>query len=492
MWLFDKISGLFLSKATRPNSRPISCRNCGHTFSKDTHGKGGGGEIFTTCPRCGASWVRTWRELGLDIEDNCDGIRLWKNPNPQRIQFGVEIGDIITPATGKNIFDLLNVSDFKNGGGDTSSLTFMLECCADAEEGYKAIGLFPAPQPYQEVAEEARFHADYKLELAICNRFIDLINFEVFLQKKLNKMEVNVKGMPFYNIACDRIKIIPSLKKNKTPSDKKYIFNKKEFSSREKKQKLFLQCLEYNIPIDSYDVSYSRERRGFFFDEKNYFRCPSDTFLHHLKNQGWCGTGYKFTPIMQLIQASCLDYLEETSRKLTGIHIPDLDDKIYYKVNPRVECSESGLHIISGGLEMENFLARSFHEQIKLYDLNMETVIDKIKSASDAEMFSNWRKIMSDRQVKQLFPRLKENDVASVFDILGRKKLSELATELFLSPEGSAIGWPDIWAVKGGKLVLYVVKSNNCLQDTQIRTFTTIIQKHGFDTRVVRLKKVDV
>ena len=68
----------------------------------------------------------------------------------------------------------------------------------------------------------------------------------------------------------------------------------------------------------------------------------------------------------------------------------------------------------------------------------------------------------------------------------------ELARSLFENPDDNANGWPDIWAIKDGKLELFEVKSGDTLRDTQIRTFSELIQKHRFEARVVRIKKINI
>ena len=68
----------------------------------------------------------------------------------------------------------------------------------------------------------------------------------------------------------------------------------------------------------------------------------------------------------------------------------------------------------------------------------------------------------------------------------------ELARSLFENPDDNANGWPDIWAIKDGRLTLFEVKSGDTLRDTQIRAFSELIPKYGFAARVVRIKKFNI
>lgn len=470
----------------------VPCRNCGRMVSNLPPEDNANSDIMTKCPHCGAVWTKSWRDFGIDMDDFDGSMRLYENPNPQNAQFGVEIGDTPAPQLEKSLLDIMNDSVVARSGKNITRLVTLLESCADAEEQYKHCGYFPPPRPYQEAAEEARFHADYVLEDAICKRFIEIVNFETLLQEKFKKVGVNFKGMPFYGVALDRIEVIKTLINKGNNSEIKYIFEQKEPTNSEKKQKLFLQCAEYGIALDNYTMSYSKDRKAFLFDEENYFSSPSKAFLYHLRKLGWSGTDYEFAPVMQIMQAACLEYLQEKAIDFSSGLIPDIEGKSYYQVQIKAAYVDGCLQATSGGLEVENHYARSLHRQIKMYGLDRTIILENIRTVNDQTVLNNWRTLISDQQNKQWFPELTENDMASLLEALGREKLVELASCLFENPDDNANGWPDIWAIKDGKIALFEVKSGDTLRDTQIRTFSELIPKYGFEARVVRIKKVNI
>lgn len=469
----------------------VMCRNCGKMVSSIDSKDNVNSDIITTCQHCGASWTKTWRDFGIDLDELDGSLGFLKNPNPQYVQFGVEIGDTPTPSIGENIIEILDNSAIKKSGAEIDELISVLEDCAEAEEAYRSMGFFPPPRPYQSAAEEARFHADSNLEADICKRFIELVHFEMLLQKKFKKNGINPKGMPFYIKARERLPII-SASQNMKPVALNYVFEQKTPTPSEKKQKLFTQCAEHGISIENYAISYSKARKAFLFDADHYFSSPSKAFLHHLRNQGWSGTDYEFHPVMLLMQAACLNRLEKAARALYGGYIPQPEGKVYYPVNMQVKQSDDGIEISSGSLDLENPYARSFNVQVQMYELDESAVIDDILYTEKLQIKENWHKIYSDSQVRQWFCGLEWQDMEVLLDTIGRKRLAALAQDVFFNPSVNAIGWPDVWAVKDGNLSLFEIKSGDCLRDSQIWTFTTTMRKHGFEGKVVRLKKVSL
>ena len=470
----------------------VPCRNCGRMVSNLPSEDNANSDIMTKCPHCGAVWTKSWRDFGIDMDDLDGSIYLQENPSPQNVQFGVATSDTPAPKLEKSLLDIMSDSALARSGKNITRLVTLLENCAESEKQYKQCGYFPPPRPYQEAAEEARFHADYALECAICKRFIEIVDFETMLQEKFKKVGVNFKGMPFYGVALDRIEVIETLINKGNNGEINYIFEQKEPTNSEKKQKLFLQCAEYGIALDNYIMSYSKDRKAFLFDEENYFSSPSKAFLHLLRKRGWSGTDYEFAPVMQIMQAACLEYLQEKAIDFSSGLIPDIEGKSYYQVQIKAAYVDGRLQATSGGLEVENHYARSLHRQIKMYGLDSSVVFENIRTASPNAILNNWRTIISDHQNKQWFPELTENDMASLLEALGRENLVALARSLFENPDDNANGWPDIWAIKDGRLTLFEVKSGDTLRDTQIRAFSELIPKYGFAARVVRIKKFNI
>lgn len=468
----------------------ITCRNCGSQVKN--HSEETENRLFLplTCPSCGFSWTKTLKECGLSVEDD-EMPSIISNPNPQRIQFGIEGGDISAPIFDGYYSDLLDRSDVKARGVDYSYLESIFEDCASAENAYHAQGYFPPPRPYQTAAAEARLHDDFELEEAICKRFIELASFERALQKQQKKEGGAPWLMPFYLEAKERLGIL-SIQKNMPRKTISYLFEPRPIIASEKKQKLFTQCAEHDIAIENYAISYSKERKAFLFDADHYFSSPSKAFLYHLRNQGWNGTDYEFHPVMQLMQAACLKRLERAARELYGEYIPQPEGKDYYPLNMQIKQSDDGIEISSGALDLENPYARSFNVQVQMYDLDENAVIDDILYAEKQQIQENWQKIYSDSQVRQWFCGLAWKDMEAILDAIGKKRLASLAQDVFLNPSVNAIGWPDIWAVKDGRLSLFEIKSGDCLRDSQIWTFTTSMRKHGLEGKVVRLKKISL
>lgn len=467
-----------------------TCRNCGSRVKN--HSEETEDRLFLplTCPSCGFSWTKTWLECGLSGEED-QMPSILSNPNPQRIKFGIELGNISTPTFDKYYTELLDRSDIKARGVDCSYLESLFDDCASAEMAYHAQGYFPPPRPYQTAAAEARFHEDFEIEEVVCKRFIDLASFERTLQKQHNKSGGAPWLMPFYLEAKERLGII-SIQKNMPRKAIAYVFEPRETTAAEKKQKLFTQCADHGIPIDNYAISYSKARKAFLFDADHYFSSPSKAFLHHLRSQGWRGTDYEFHPVMQLMQAACLNRLERAARELYGGYLPQPEGKGYYPLNMQVKQSGDGIEISSGALDLENPYARTFNVQVQMYDLDESAVIDDILHTEKTQIQENWHKIYSDSQVRQWFCGLEWQDMEVILDAIGRKRLAALAQDVFLNPSVNAIGWPDVWAVKDGNLSLFEIKSGDCLRDSQIWTFTTTMRKRGFEGKVVRLKKLSV
>lgn len=165
----------------------VMCRNCGKMVSSIDSKDNVNSDIITTCQHCGASWTKTWRDFGIDLDELDGSLGFLKNPNPQYVQFGVEIGDTPTPSIGENIIEILDNSAIKKSGAEIDELISVLEDCAEAEEAYRSMGFSPLHGPTNQQRKRLGFTQTPILKPIYAKDLSNLSTLRCYCRKNLKR-----------------------------------------------------------------------------------------------------------------------------------------------------------------------------------------------------------------------------------------------------------------------------------------------------------------
>lgn len=215
------------------------------------------------------------------------------------------------------------------------------------------------------------------------------------------------------------------------------------------------QCETYDIHLEYIQVPWDKAAKKYIVDNRTLIKRPEEVALHRLRKDGFQGTAWELHPVMMLIQAACAEYLEKRAKNIM----------------------------------FEDFRARAFNVQIRMYGFDRQTMMTAIKAKSRADILKSWGYIYANEQNQQWFPRLDTKSVAAVLDGLGRARLYQIAEIIFENPDDNANGWPDIFAYDGKKMLLVEVKTTDSLRESQIYTWKNILPQICVDRKVVCVNK---
>lgn len=221
-----------------------------------------------------------------------------------------------------------------------------------------------------------------------------------------------------------------------------------------RKSKVDNQCEELGIPIQRIEIPFNALSKKWICGRSKPKKVEHAVVLW-LNKQEYKGTFYEILPIEMMMQASCLGYVAEKSQSLFN----------------------------------ENYLARSFTDQIDLYKLDKSICHDLILNADDSEITNNLDIILGDSSIKQWHPFLKKDDIVFLLKSIDRSLYMKIVDHIFIDPQSNRNGFPDIFAFKDGELSLFEVKTNDSLLDTQIRTYHNFIKPHGMSMQVIKVSK---
>ena len=177
--------------------------------------------------------------------------------------------------------------------------------------------------------------------------------------------------------------------------------------------------------------------------------------MHTLRKKGFQGTFYELHPLMQIMQAGCLPYLEESSKNLFE----------------------------------ENYRARTFSAQIGMYNLDKEKLANLINTCSCDTLLEKWKEIYADSTVQKWFPGITVEDINALITAIPQKTFSQILDAVLKDPINNSVGWPDIFAYDGEKLRLIEVKTTDKLSESQKYTYINIIKTIGLPVEVIQVIK---
>jgi len=419
----------------------IKCVNCGVEFKADTS------ELIIECPHCGYARMTTWREIGVEASELPDprqptdpalrGIpQPIRNPNPIKVKYGT-LREPVEKITKIKEATLLNAG---------KELEEFFTWCSDAEISEYQRGSGVAPHPYERIAIIARKNKDYLLEIAICERLLELS--EDSSSPVVKRIKERVKKA---HILLQKEQEIKTTGTEKTRKAKKTTIPKKAKRSTI----LEKQCSELGIPVEEIEMRWDANKKLWHPIESVQCTKVEKAVLFLMGLNGFRGTFYELHPLMQIMQAGCLSYLEESASQRF----------------------------------MENPYARTFNVQVWMYELDTEKTANLIKGASRNELFTNWKKIYQDEQVREWFPDLSQYNLEAVLDGLGDNLFHKIIDYLLEDPERRSSGWPDIFAYDGNSLQLVEVKATDSIRESQTEIWNNFIKPNGMNMKIVHVSK---
>lgn len=367
-----------------------------------------------------------------------------KNPNPQNLYFG---------QLRKSLSEYDIVSEDDNEITRLELNNRFIEC--DKSELYLyATGGWISLEPYLRVAILARKLKNYDLEIEACQRALELNKDHQEFKKITNCYGVLIGSGEEWKWEKRILKATELKNKLITKNDKQKQGDVDKTNANNNK---FLeeQCKNNNIKLEYLEIQWNNTEKKYILSDTVKIKRPEDAVMWHLRHQGYKGTTYELHPIMQLMQAGCLNYIAEKSKALFE----------------------------------ENYRARTFNVQINMYGLNKVDVIQDVKFSIKQELLQNWQDIYTDASLKKWFSGLTLEDIEAVLDGLGWDRFHQLLEMVLENPQDNSIGWPDIFAFDGKEMLLVEVKTKDHLLDSQIYIWTNLMPKLGIAAKVVCVRK---
>lgn len=425
----------------------IKCNNCGHVTEKKPK------KIIFVCEKCGFSRTLSWRDYGIDVESS--GTTILSNPNPQKASFG----------TKRRPFEQDFSIDYNMISPESrAALKEALEAIEIGELSMFHSGECPAPRPYRDVAVLARKSKYYDLEIAICKRVSEIASEHDRIAAGIDSHAIRfshtsandvIERLPKAIALRDKAMKAKAEDANKKEQPKSSPAGKATTKRAPKGPTLDDQCAE--LGIDILEMTIPCEGRKYTLPDGQTTTKPEEAVLACLKNEGYVGgTFYELHPIMQVIQGCCLEYLQK-------------------------KCSH---------LYMEDYRARTFSVQVSMYNLDENHVLRLVSGKSPSQLFTAWENVYyMSKSLKDWFPRIDREGMKAVLQAMHGGTLEEITRYIMQAPDVASVGWPDIFAVRNGKIRLFEVKVKDKLLDTQLYTIPNLAKPMGFDVKVVRVTK---
>ena len=122
------------------------------------------------------------------------------------------------------------------------------------------------------------------------------------------------------------------------------------------------------------------------------------------------------------------------------------------------------------------------------------SVLEAVQEGTREDLERGWEKLRKERPAMygpyggnaKSRPPISPEELTMVYSVIGRETLLNLCSLVLLAPHYFFNGWPDLCAIKNGKLVLYEVKGSDCLHASQIRTIPAL-RRLGIEVAVLRV-----
>lgn len=426
----------------------VVCEECGHSIPLK---KGG---TFDKCPQCGHIRMKTFRELGLNIDELPSVVKEPKNTHEMRALIKYK-----TP-----LRDYINI-DYSSVDEKTQyEMNSFLDKCAEIEKKFMNTCSVPwstssFEKPYERIAILARKTRNYALEVEICKRYIEIIKEveEIYtksnvygrpgtcgIRKKMDERVIRAQEL------LEKQKNKPQNKPSPRPKTSKINIDRSFFTLT-----LQEQCSLLGIHFSKISLKWDDNSKKYDFDKVLQIKKVEEAVMHTLRKKGFQGTFYELHPLMQIMQAGCLPYLEESSKNLFE----------------------------------ENYRARTFSAQIGMYGLDKEKLANLINTCSRDILLEKWKEIYADSTVQKWFPGITVEDINALITAIPQKTFSKILDAVLKDPINNSVGWPDIFAYDGEKLRLIEVKTTDKLRESQKYTYINIIKKIGLPVEVIQVIK---
>ena len=440
----EKTKGQYTEKVefsirTKLNNLKCICPNCDHDAYIN-----GQVNYDLKCPACGL-------EGRVDLKDGKFDFFPYKNPHPLKIFFGDKKIDLID----MDLLDDLHCKDEVN-----REIINLLERCKEQEFNQYSTGWSVTPNTYYRLAVCARKIKNYKLEIATCERFLILVEEQDKACDILDPLGARIRYSSKVSEMRYRLSRAQELLEKNNNTDQKESHAPKKASNTYiigpfTSLCLKKQCEFLDIPLNQIALKWDENTKKYDFDKTIQIKKVEEAVMYTLRKQGFQGTFYELHPLMQIMQAGCLPYLEESSKNLFE----------------------------------ENYRARTFSAQIGMYGLDKEKLANLINTCSRDILLEKWKEIYADSTVQKWFPGITVEDINALITAIPQKTFSQILDAVLKDPINNSVGWPDIFAYDGEKLRLIEVKTTDKLRESQKYTYINIIKKIGLPVEVIQVIK---
>lgn len=426
----------------------VVCEECGHSIPLKKDG------TFDKCPQCGYIRMKTFRELGLNIDELPPLVKEPQNTHEMRALIKYK-----TPLRTYINIDYSSVDEKIQ-----YEMEFFLDKCAEIEKIFMNTCSVPwstssFEKPYERIAILARKTKNYALEVEICKRYIEIIKEveEIYtkshvygcpgtygMRKKMDERIVRAQEL------LEKQKIKPQNKPSLRDKKSKININA-SFSSLPLQE----QCSLLGIQLNQISLKWDDNTKKYDFDKTIQIKKVEEAVMYSLRKQGFQGTFYELHPLMQIMQAGCLPYLEESSKKLFE----------------------------------ENYRARTFSAQIDMYGLDKKKLVNLITTCHRDTLLEKWKEIYADSSVQKWFPGITVEDISALLTGIPQKTFFQILDAVLKDPLNNSAGWPDIFAYDGDKLRLIEVKTTDKLRESQKYTYIKVIREIGIPVEIIQVIK---
>ncbi len=183
----------------------------------------------------------------------------------------------------------------------------------------------------------------------------------------------------------------------------------------------------------------------------SYGKQPELEALRYYATQGYIGAYCEGGPILLLIRSAALDTLAQ-------------------------------LNIFGRG----DACTRFTEAQLIINRENSNLILNAIRASDVDHVVRHFEEIYTSPMVKEWYPGLNIDTMASLFATIGAERLAQITTVIMEDPSYRA-GWPDLTMVNGAEMLWVEVKTTDRLHMSQISTIHRMKPLLPGDVRVVQL-----
>ncbi len=130
-------------------------------------------------------------------------------------------------------------------------------------------------------------------------------------------------------------------------------------------------------------------------------------------------------------------------------------------------------------------LTRFLEAQFVINAAHMESIIQAVASATGEQVVRNFHAIYA-AGVDQYYPGVSAGLIEQLFAALGHQ-LAGITSRFYSDSYCYRAGWPDITAVRDGRVLFREVKTTDKLHTSQIETITSVLLPEGLEVDVLQL-----